>query len=177
MKLWAVAAYLCAGAVLWLGCNAETRYRILSTVFDGVPPPVVQPEAGTETVAAGPVAAPRRTGYREHGPYAARQCNACHESAATNALVAPREELCFRCHELKLDKKYIHGPLASGGCLACHDPHSSQYPFFLVAEADDFCLRCHDREAVASNPKHAGVTTECTACHDAHQSDKRYLLK
>ena len=178
MKLWTMVACVSAGTVLSIGCNAASRYRVLSVFFDGVPVPTVV-EPGAEKGAAAPMtaAAPRRVGYREHGPYAARLCNACHEAAATNALVAPPDQLCFRCHELKLDKQYVHGPLASGGCLACHDPHSSQYRYLLVAESDDFCLRCHDKGAIAKNGAHAGIEAECTTCHDAHMSDKRYLLK
>jgi predicted CXXCH cytochrome family protein len=163
--------------VLSMGCNAESRYRVLSVFFDGVPVPQMTERGEGETAPPSTTSQPRRVGYREHGPYAARLCNACHESGTSNLLVAPREQLCFRCHELKLDRKYIHGPLASGGCLACHDPHSSQYRFFLLAESDDFCLRCHDRGAIAKNKAHAGIAGECTACHDAHMSDKRYLLK
>lgn len=94
-----------------------------------------------------------------------------------NALVAPREQLCFRCHEIRMNKKYIHGPLASGGCTACHDPHSSQYRYLLVSESDSFCFYCHDRQTVARVGAHRGVQEQCTTCHDAHMSDKKYLLK
>jgi predicted CXXCH cytochrome family protein len=94
-----------------------------------------------------------------------------------NTFVVPREQLCFQCHDLKLDKKYIHGPLASGGCTACHDPHSSKYRYFLLSESDSFCLRCHDRQAIDRIGAHAGVGDECMSCHDAHMSDKKYLLR
>jgi predicted CXXCH cytochrome family protein len=68
-------------------------------------------------------------------------------------------------------------PLASGGCVACHDPHSSQYPYFLVGESDTFCLYCHDRVTIAKIGAHAGVTGQCTDCHNPHMSDKKYLLR
>ena len=123
--------------------------------------------------------APRlpRGRFGEHGQYGAKLCSGCHESAATNALVLPREQLCFKCHELKLDKKYIHGPLASGGCTVCHDPHSSRNRFLLVSESDTFCFYCHDRATVAPVEAHAGIEGQCTDCHDAHMSDKKYFLR
>jgi predicted CXXCH cytochrome family protein len=91
--------------------------------------------------------------------------------------VAPKEELCFRCHRLRVEKKYVHGPLASGGCLVCHDPHASRYPRLLVSDSDSFCFHCHEAERVARIEGHAGLQGGCTQCHDAHASDERFLLK
>jgi predicted CXXCH cytochrome family protein len=144
--------------------------------FDGVPPP----KAEVATELESPPAASSRTrvvGAGEHGPYAAKLCDACHERGGRNALVAPRDQLCFRCHEFKTTKKYVHGPLASGACLVCHDPHSSRFRHLLVSEADGFCLSCHDRGTVEKIAGHEGVGEQCTECHDAHMSDERYLLK
>ena len=130
--------------------------------------------AGTAAAAA---AARGETGS-EHGPYAAHLCSACHESTASNALVLPRDQLCTRCHDvMRVTKRFVHGPLASGGCLVCHDPHRSNYGHLLVSESSGFCLRCHDRRAVGQVPAHAGVDAECTTCHDAHMSDARFLLR
>lgn len=169
-----VAVLLLAGPA----CNPAARHATLTFLFDGVPPPK-PPEPPPDQMAGGakPAAGPRKVGYTEHGPYAAKNCNACHQSTSNNSFVAPREQLCFRCHEFKLDKKYLHGPLASGGCMACHDPHSSQYRYLLVAESDTFCFRCHDRAAVERNPVHPGGETQCTECHDPHTSDNEYLLR
>jgi predicted CXXCH cytochrome family protein len=173
-----VTAYPALAVILLIGCNATSRYEILSLFFDGVPPPAPAEVAEEKAarVSAGAGEAPRFT-PRGHGPYAAKMCTACHESAATNTLVAPRDQLCFHCHDLKLDKKYVHGPLASGGCLACHDPHGSRYRYLLVSEADTFCVFCHDQQAIARIEAHAGTSAQCTACHDAHMSDKPHLLK
>jgi len=178
MKVWALLTGVVAMTVLFPGCDAPSRYRVLRLFFDGVPPPTATEAAGLgEAVAHGGAAPARRITGGAHGPYAAKQCGACHESAATNKLVLPRDELCFRCHDLQLNKKYIHGPLASGGCLACHDPHSSRYRYLLLSESDSFCFFCHDRAAVARIAGHEGIEGECTTCHDAHMSDKKYLLK
>jgi len=173
-----VALCACLTAALALGCNARTRQKALTIFFDGVPPPKAAPlpEAAPSLVPAD--RAPERVrGYREHGPYAAKLCNACHDAARTNALVVPKDELCFRCHDLKLDVKYVHGPLASGGCLVCHDPHKSAYGSLLVSESDVFCFRCHDRATIAAIPGHDDPKANCTNCHDAHGSDNKYMLK
>jgi predicted CXXCH cytochrome family protein len=172
-----VAGCIAFGSVLFVGCSAESRYRVLTTVFDGVPTP--RPTAGPgEPSAASTAGAPsRRVGFTEHGPYAAKLCNACHSPAAANELLAPRDQLCSRCHELTAGKRYVHGPLASGGCLVCHDPHSSRFRYLLVSDSDTFCLDCHDRQSIAKIGAHQGVAQQCTACHDAHMSDKEYLLR
>jgi predicted CXXCH cytochrome family protein len=178
MKAWTVVAGISVAAVLVTSCDATSRYRVLSFFFDGVPPPMVAEEdAGQQVAASAGGAQSRKVGFREHGPYAAKLCGACHESAASNTFVVPRDQLCFRCHEFKVDKKYVHGPLASGGCTACHDPHSSRYRYFLLSESDSFCLRCHDSQAIARVGAHAGIGEECTSCHDPHMSDKKYLLR
>lgn len=164
-------------SILGLGCNAGARYTVLSVFFDGVKPPPPEGETAAKQLAGAGATRSRHTGYREHGPYAAKLCNACHVAGTLSELVESREQLCLRCHELTLDKKYVHGPLASGGCLACHDPHSSQYRYFLLSESDSFCFRCHESGALERIPAHANAGEECTGCHDPHMSDKKYLLR
>ena len=172
------AAAACVLAALALGCDVTARQKALTTFFDGVPPPKAAkaPPATVPAVDTGGPAS-RQVGYREHGPYAAKLCSACHDAAATNALVVPKDELCFRCHDLKQTAKYVHGPLASGGCLTCHDPHGSPFGFLLVSESDGFCLSCHDRAAIERIAGHDDPKANCTKCHDAHGSDKNYMPK
>jgi len=169
-KFRVLAACLAAGIAASSGC-----YRLRNAIFDGVPPPKSERTAGAAGGAPGSPSAPLT--IREHGPYAAKLCDACHDAAATNALVAPPEQLCFRCHALPLDKAYVHGPLASGGCLVCHDPHSSPNRSLLVSSSEDFCFHCHDRATVEAISAHADRMDECTVCHDAHMSDRPHLLK
>jgi predicted CXXCH cytochrome family protein len=160
------------------GCAAKTRYKVLSFFFDGVPSPEeTLGEAGKGgRKGGGTGTAVEKPGYKEHGPYAAKQCDGCHVKAS-NRLVLPIEDLCFQCHSLDLRKKHLHGPLASGGCNVCHDPHGSMHPFLLVAEAREFCLTCHDANAIAKRDVHQEAEAQCTKCHDAHSSDNEYLLK
>ncbi len=161
---------LCLWVVLAVGCS----YKHLSFFFDGVPNPEKKIQALPGTQAIAPTT---RVQYSEHGPYAAKQCNACHNREMTNNLIVPVEQLCANCHELQLTKKYIHGPLLSGGCLVCHDPHSSPYRYLLKSESDTFCFYCHDQIALPKDDAHSSVTAQCTSCHDAHMSNNKYLLK
>lgn len=177
MTVWRAVACASMMAVLSVGCNATTRYQVLSFFFDGVPVPKGVPAGADQAASQTDVLKLQRTRYGEHGPYAAKLCTACHESAANRTFVVPREQLCFRCHEFKIDKKYVHGPLASGGCTACHDPHSSKYRYLLVSESDTFCFYCHDRQAIGKVGAHQGTEEQCTACHNPHMSDKKYLLR
>ncbi|MBI5739745.1 MAG: hypothetical protein HZA16_03400 [Nitrospirae bacterium] len=162
-------------AALLYGCEATTRYRVLSFFFDGVPDPEEERVAKVQKGDAGEAGVKKRTSY-QHGPYAAKMCNGCHIQG-TNRFVASIEELCVRCHEFRMDKQWIHGPLASGGCRVCHDPHSSRQRYLLVSKSEEFCLHCHDEKAIARNEAHKDVDTDCTSCHNAHMSDRRYLLK
>jgi predicted CXXCH cytochrome family protein len=176
-RRWAACGTSLAAAVL-IGCSATSRHKALTRIFDGVPPlqggePVIAGPATATTLGAPSSARPGS----QHGPYAAKLCDACHTPGAANALVAPAEQLCLRCHDLDLDQAYVHGPLVSGGCLVCHDPHSSRHEALLVSESGTFCLGCHDAQDVARIEGHADITEGCTTCHDAHGSDVKYLLK
>jgi predicted CXXCH cytochrome family protein len=169
------ARILGAVALLWAGCAAGTRYRVLSTLFDGVPPPAPAP-APAPPAAAGAAPAPA-SGGTAHEPYAARQCDACHDARAANGLVAPRDRLCFECHDPVPERAFVHGPLVAGGCLLCHDPHSSPYPRLLLDAAAGSCLDCHERGDLVPVPGHEAERGDCTGCHDAHASDRRFLLR
>jgi predicted CXXCH cytochrome family protein len=167
---------LVLAAALTAACDATTRHKVLTYFFDGVPP---LESAAPPTAPGQPSlsAASTALSVQEHGPYAAKLCAACHSESLGNTLVAPADQLCQRCHELKMDARYVHGPLASGGCLVCHDPHSSRTRPLLVSEPEGFCFHCHDRETVLAIPGHGNLQQSCTECHDAHMSNSRYLLK
>jgi len=163
--------------VFLIGCSATSRHKTLTLFFDGVPPQG-EVEPTQQRITPTTIGEPSQgVPGSQHGPYAAKLCNGCHSAEATNALIAPRDELCYRCHDLATTTAYVHGPLASGGCLVCHDPHSSRYGHLLVSESGTFCLGCHDRDTVSKIEGHGDLTEGCTTCHDAHGSDTKYLLK
>jgi len=166
--------------VMASGCEPKTQgqYKALSFFFDGVPDPERRAAEELRKEQEGKGSGNRKAKSRQtqHGPFAAKMCDACHRKV-TNELVLPIDQLCVKCHSLDLHKKYIHGPVASGGCRVCHSPHGSGYPFLLVAKPEEFCLSCHNKENLNRNEKHAGLIEECSACHDAHSSDDRYFLR
>ncbi|WP_242343963.1 cytochrome c3 family protein [Anaeromyxobacter terrae] len=123
-------------------------------------------------------------------------CHAAHASDHAGLLKAPREELCFGCHDAKalLPKSVRHAPVAEGRCLECHDPHGSDRPNALRAAQDRAaCLRCHDVRAPSgkgtpgrsarldlSKPNvHPALDAgECGACHETgHSGELPKLLK
>jgi predicted CXXCH cytochrome family protein len=167
----------CAGLALFFAasaCSPPARHATLSFFFDGVPPLAEVPAPG-EPMAAHAVPAQKR--FLGHGPYAARLCNSCHDSAAGNSFVAPLDELCTRCHDLGPPKKVVHDPAGSGECLACHDPHDSAQPYLLVAAPNKVCGDCHEQAVLPEDAAHTDPGRTCTECHDPHQSDKESLLR
>jgi len=175
MKKWA-GLFLCILVISSLaGCEARSRYKVLSFFIDGVPDPdkiaalSKNQEIGEEAVVV-------KDTNLGHGPFEARLCYACHDPN-TNRLIMPVEKLCFNCHELNIKKKFTHGPVAAGGCRVCHEPHGSGRPYLLVSESKTFCFHCHNEARISSTDVHRGIDTLCTTCHDAHSADNRFFLK
>ncbi|HEY3349172.1 MAG TPA: cytochrome c3 family protein [Thermoanaerobaculia bacterium] len=168
---------LCASAALLAACTSPSGHRVLTFFFDGVPPlqdPAAQADGARPGEPGGPASKIR---IRDHGPYAAKLCDGCHESGTGNALIVPASELCQRCHSVGSTKKFVHGPLNAGGCVVCHDPHQSPNPYLLVSAPDESCVRCHDLRSLRAVDGHEAGAAACTACHDAHVSDRPYLLR
>ena len=197
-------ALLAAGAAL-AACSVEENYRVLSFFFDGVPDPDAPvPELELRPVAVDPAEFARMTPEERagllgrrikaptvyfHKPVAERRCEECHaiERVGGNTsfpsgvptLVVPLNQLCFRCHDDKRGKRYVHGPVASGLCTVCHHPHQSSNPFLLRAAVQaDLCEQCHVGELFWTREQHAQYgDTACSACHDPHTSERAMLLR
>jgi predicted CXXCH cytochrome family protein len=175
---------LCISALIlvgMLGCEPKTRYRALCFLFDGVPTPPGMVPCDNARVGAIPVAKSSgnveqvELAYKEHGPYAAKLCEGCHQRQ-TNKLLMAKEDLCFNCHDLQIKKRIIHGPVASGSCMVCHDPHGSGNQYLLVAKSQDFCQHCHENRDILRTAAHQNMDNGCTSCHNAHASDNDFLL-
>jgi predicted CXXCH cytochrome family protein len=160
--------------LLLCGCEASTRYQVLSFFFDGVPDPERQSETLGNSVGRDAFGRPKFSGSI-HGPFGAKMCTACH-NADTNALLLPRDKLCLKCHTFDPGVRQ-HGPVASGGCLVCHDPHRSAYQYLLVSSAKQFCMFCHEPKEIYSREAHKDLTVDCTECHNPHGSDSAFFLK
>ncbi|MCX7793174.1 MAG: cytochrome c3 family protein [Thermodesulfovibrionales bacterium] len=161
------------------GCSDPVkRYRILSFFFDGVPPPkITEPEPTAKKEKDGDSTEKKLLGRpTEHGPYAAKMCYGCHKRD-TNELIMPAEKLCLYCHDMNIENRWIHGPIAAGGCRVCHLPHSSGYAYMLVSEPREFCLYCHDKNDILKNDVHMYSDLRCLDCHDAHSGNDRFILK
>lgn len=168
----AVHILLVSGFALFVfGCS----YKTLNIFFDGVPKPQ---DKTTAAAKSGDQLTPQlsQTAYK-HAPFEEGACDSCHNPQRGHVLVAAKEELCVGCHSFEPQKKYVHGPVASGDCLLCHEPHTSQFPRLLVSEPKAFCSNCHDPESLSKTESHMRTDLQCTVCHDAHMSDKEFLLK
>jgi len=190
------------------GCAAEQRYRVLAFFFDGVPRPGEVQAPADESAAAGdkkPAAEAAVLQVYSHGPYASKNCTACHlaspggpsmyipgqkagsrQAAFGTKIRLPVTELCRDCHvpfrlaELGRRFPFVHGPVAAGACVRCHSPHQTQSPFMVLDQpVRKLCVRCHQAEQLYATAYHAQAKEQldCTACHDPHGGDRRYFLK
>lgn len=72
-------------------------------------------------------------------PAMAISCMVCHTlseqgSQTMIGLTAPKETICFGCHEQSIEEKQ-HSPKVKGRCVDCHDSHSSPRRMLLLRSA------------------------------------------
>ena len=182
LSVTAVAVVMVAAA-----CSRVLTHRVLSFLYDGVPPlesGIAQPEIeASETSAEAIEGEP--SGRREvvkkfysHPAYRNNLCGGCHDVKAGKLLKTARQGLCQTCHPDKpAKKKFVHGPVAVNGCLACHRYHKSMYPKVLITDAQSLCYSCHVTEELVTDKHHATIEEKrCIDCHDAHGGDDRFFL-
>ena len=183
-------AIAAAGALvlcLCCGCSATSSRNVASFIFDGVPAPPDPEEYCASWVAArqGQSSSARKEGKpaaatgSSHPPYAEKRCNDCHDTTKEGGLAAPKDKLCFLCHDDFLKGAYAHAPAVAGNCLACHQPHDSVFPFLLKMDRAKLCDSCHVQQRLAPG-LHSRVAKSgllCTDCHDPHAGSARYFLK
>lgn len=172
--------------VICVRCTPEKKIKVLSFFFDGVPDPTKKTEEVIEInteyewakINTVDTKNKKPTSY-DHKPFAEEKCGSCHDEGFSNALVKPIPNLCYSCHE-DINTKYqtLHGPVASGNCMACHAHHQSKFEKLLPREGQELCLFCHESYQVFKNKKHEKIGDKnCTECHDPHGGENRGLLK
>jgi predicted CXXCH cytochrome family protein len=179
---WALAALV----VSLIACSAETRHRILSSVFDGVPRPgsSAAPEPTMARLMTPPSAGADSVIEREiqwasvHGPYAQGDCGACHSGEITEAVVALNDTQCLSCHSSGMHaERWDHAPAALGLCSLCHVAHVSSQPGLQSQPQPELCVSCHaDHTLMTSVEAHRDLRNQgCTACHDPHRGSELAL--
>ena len=98
-------------------------------------------------------------------------------SAPPQGEPSPGSQTCAKeCHKEILDRKVLHGPVASD-CGACHVQvgQEKDHKFSFVVDKSELCQRCHalPHEDVMHPPVRDG---KCMDCHDPHGSDHRRIL-
>lgn len=171
------------------GCDPVARYKITSTIFDGVPmlPP---PEQLCEEYAQKQVAKAKaellhqETGEvgaagSSHLPYQDKLCDGCHDKTLQDGLIQPKNKLCYVCHTDFVKGTYVHGPVATADCLSCHEPHSSSFPKLLKTTPEKICETCHreKRVAAAMHDKFSSQQLLCADCHDPHFGNAQFFLR
>ena len=96
-----------------------------------------------------------------HRPVASGTCSACHSahsSAEKGLILAPFNEICYKCHDAHshplqikpIFKKKVELPKDLKAtrknelpCYYCHTVHGSDASYMLVSERQDLCLKCH----------------------------------
>ena len=103
--------------VLWPGCTAERRYKVLSFFFDGVPDPREQAALAGGGKLRGRLPGGEPMIVFSHKPFAEDRCDSCH-SGGINALFRPApdtvtSDVCLRCHrDVPSQYPVMHGPVA-----------------------------------------------------------------
>ncbi|NOX97085.1 MAG: hypothetical protein GXO98_03285 [Nitrospirae bacterium] len=179
MKRWLIYIGL---VVLLGGCSPAARYKIARVIFDGVPSPssgkmegkAKSPTGKNQEKPGVPSPKPSSPIFYTHYPYAEGSCDNCHNSQASNQLLAKGNKLCLTCHnDVLTGAKVVHPP-AEADCLICHEPHRSKNANLLKQPVEALCFSCHDKKDMEE--KHGQIIL-CTNCHNPHQSKEEYLLK
>lgn len=191
MKMFRYIVLFAASLVVLIltGCDPVSRYKITSTIFDGVPalPP---PEQLCEEYAEKQVAKTKADLLHQetkktaagsaHLPYQDKKCDDCHDKTKEGGLIQPKNQLCYICHDnFAKGAAYLHGPVAAADCLSCHESHTSNFPKLLKAAPEKVCETCHreKRAAVAMHDKFASQQLLCADCHDPHFGNTQFFLK
>ena len=174
LRLLVMLALVVTSVALVVGCSTESRYRIKTIIFTGVPP--LHGEASEDATAtqdprqaaqAEQMARQQQhrealiTKYWQHGPFAAGECERCHNLGQSKSFLGNQDTTTL-----------APGPVAQVSassrlllprqrlCATCHTHHGTEFVQGLGLQ--------HHLPA---------ATGECTACHSPHQSLRQYMLR
>lgn len=189
------------------GCSRlPTKHEVMTVIFTGVPEPGAAPRTQERTLTPSErrealLKERRRLSFKEpelfaHGPFAANQCESCHDAGGTKGaerrigpkLAYPIEELCLGCHSDKSGdlatslQLAVHEPVTKGMCVSCHDPHNGKRPYMLRgADSVALCMTCHaegKKGGVPTTTNHkSDPKADCLECHNPHIGKTARLLK
>lgn len=171
---------------LIISFSPKANYKVLSTIFDGVPNPYALDSIriadsiskSDSTYLQQILEAAVKNLYVYHPPYQEKECATCHDQNVMGKLLQPEPGLCYQCHDdFAQIYMFIHGPVSSGFCTECHSPHMAENEKLLLRTGQGLCLYCHQSEQVFKNESHSGIEdTNCTDCHNPHAGYDNYFL-
>ena len=185
------------------GCGKQTRYKVLTFFFTGVPS--LETQKTTTRKGDKIKKKTRRVVQRPfiHGPRASGECFFCHDTESSlsfretklgpgirnlseitpGRLVKARNKICVQCHMSKsaellfTENLWVHGPVSDGLCGPCHDYHQTKNQYMLVrASSIDLCTQCHAKQYIMQTEAHQ-TNAECITCHNPHIGTSRLLLR
>jgi predicted CXXCH cytochrome family protein len=154
------------------GCDPQTKHRVLTIFFTGVPPLEEEPNTGEKGAAEQPektvagatpeaVRPARKVTVYAHPFYAGKRCDACHATEATLGFT----------------------PSGSRGSGSIFGGTSAASPARLRLPPKKLCIKCH-RHMSSAGVSAKGLWLhfpaakgDCLACHDPHQSPNPYMLR
>lgn len=179
--------YILSIFFLIISCSPQTRYEVLSFLFDGVPKPELDSLKNESISIADSILLANKKKEEEkvivskmkyHSPFADKSCSQCHNTFLANKLLMSEPELCYQCHD-KMENEYavLHGPISSGYCTQCHQPHQSEFEHLATREGQKLCFYCHKSEDVLKNSVHEDIgETSCWSCHNPHGGSDRFIM-
>lgn len=135
---------------------------------------------------------------KQHPPFAAKACAACHQAPAAAGGMSLKDDLtatCVGCHEGRLpggsDSEHPHRPGNGVDCSACHSGHMSLQRGMTTADLAGSCRVCHadipdwghphsGHPAFrwgTPDPLRKGAEFDCASCHDPHGERKSKMMR
>jgi predicted CXXCH cytochrome family protein len=145
------------------GCSQETKHKVLTFFFTGVPPPEEEKKSEVE---------------KDKAPEAAQVEKEVVPQVTIYSHPLTAAGLCSQCHESTADFTRFGGR----GRRVIFRKGSGPSPGKLVVDSKKLCVMCH-KDKSASEALTAGLwmhptsaNGDCKACHDPHQSTNPYVL-